>query len=506
MKAKHITVSDDAERNIVKGSLAILSGTIGAILISIITMPFIVRQIGPDGFGTFAIVLSVYSLLYAISDIGLSDSIKKHVAEKKNNLKIRSDIASISLLMLFLSGFLTLIIVNMLLYYFDNRIDASLILNLKIISIGLVFSKIFTASRSLTIGLQKEEKIEFLQPLNVLIFSVCAILLAYLGYGATGLIIAHVLGTSIIAIISLTIIKRYYILSISSLIMGYNTYKYKLLSYGFLALIIVLLMQSLYQADVLMIKYFMSDYDVGIYKAALLVSEYLWLAPAAIQMSLLSVSSELWSKQELVKLGQISSNLMKYTTVLLILLVSGLFVLAEPFIQIYYGNEFIGAALPLKILLIGSFGLALSRIMLPILQGKGELKLAIICIGMAALINIILNWIFIPIYGITGAAISTSTAYFSMIVSHSIAIKKIEIDIYQDFPIGKLSILLVVLLIPLTFVNAMINLFIANDLISLIIIPPLGLTIFLIGVIKLHLVPKSNIKKIIKFAHQFIGS
>lgn len=489
---------DNIEKNIAKGSLAILSGTTTSILVSVVTTPVIVRLVGLEGFGEFATVLAVYSLLYAISDIGLSDSIRKHIAEEKNNLKIRSDIASVSIIILILSGILTLMAIVLVTFFLHNYFDEKLLQNIIIICIGLVFSKVFAASRSLVLGLQKEEKIEFLQPLNVITYSIFAILLTSRGYGSTGLVIAHALGSTVIALMGLKIAKRYYNFSKENLIDGYKYYRNKLIKFGFFTLITVLLTQLLYQSDVIMIKYYMSDKDVGVYKAALLISEYLWLIPSALQMSLLHTSSELWSKNEHLKISQIASKLMKYTLFLLILLIVGLFVLTKPFIRVYYGNEFINAAQPLQILLIGSFAFGLSRLIFPILQGKGELTVVTKCTGVATLLNILLNWVLIPIYGILGAAIATSISYFSMILLHSKAIKKVGIDVYKDISKTKTSLFTIILFTSLIITDKVICIFTNNDWVQLLIIPPMGLIISIFLLRKLDIIPIFEFKEIFK--------
>lgn len=489
----------DAEKNIAKGSLSILSGTILSILVSMIVTPIIVRKIGPEGFGELAIVLSVYALLYAASDLGLSDSIRKHVAERKSDYKIRSDIASISITILTVSGILTLLIVTITVdWIFDSYITASLANNTKIITFGLVFSKMYTASRSLVIGLHKEEKIEFLQPLNIILYGVFAISLVYSGYGTKGVVIGQSLAMAITATISFIIASKYYTFSWINTINGHKKYSKKLISYGLLALITILLIQFLYQTDLLMIKYFMTDRDVGIYKGALTISEYLWLVPSAIQMSLLHTSSEMWSKREYIKIDQISSKLMSYTSSLLVLLTLGLVVLSKPFIRVYFGIEFLDAVQPLNILLIGSFAFGLSRIVSPILQGKGELFLVIKCTFIAVILNVSLNWILIPMYGISGAAIATSISYFSMILSHSMAVKKVGINVYQGISKKKIAIFALILYLALSTVYKIFNVFINNDLVSLFIIPPIGLAMSLFIIVKLNIIPASEFKKLIQ--------
>jgi O-antigen/teichoic acid export membrane protein len=84
----------------------------------------------------------------------------------------------------------------------------------------------------------------------------------------------------------------------------------------------------------------------------------------------------------------------------------GLAVLADSFGPPYYGADFSVAVLPLILLLPGDDRLR-RRPLQATSQGSGRLRVLIVATGVAAGMNLVLNGLLIPLYGMTGAAVAT---------------------------------------------------------------------------------------------------
>ncbi len=84
-----------------------------------------------------------------------------------------------------------------------------------------------------------------------------------------------------------------------------------------------------------------------------------------------------------------------------------LFFFASPLIHLVYTEKFSGAILVLKILSFASIGLALNNLTGVILNGLGLFKMNMIITLIGLIINVILNVVFIPRYGINAAAVVT---------------------------------------------------------------------------------------------------
>ncbi len=83
-----------------------------------------------------------------------------------------------------------------------------------------------------------------------------------------------------------------------------------------------------------------------------------------------------------------------------------------------YGEEFTAGYVPLLILTVGQFAVAVLQMSNQTLSMTGLQHLNALCIGIGAVINVLLNALLIPSYGMYGGAIATSV---SLIVSYGLA-------------------------------------------------------------------------------------
>ena len=88
-----------------------------------------------------------------------------------------------------------------------------------------------------------------------------------------------------------------------------------------------------------------------------------------------------------------------------------LFTFPQEVIRLLFGNAYVSGALAMQILVLGILFLAVGLINQAVLLGTGRPKEVTIIVLIAAAFNGILNIIFIPVYGIIGAAASTTLSY-----------------------------------------------------------------------------------------------
>ena len=156
------------------------------------------------------------------------------------------------------------------------------------------------------------------------------------------------------------------------------------------------------------------------------------------------------------------------------LLVLGLGALADAFVSIYYGASFAPTVTPLLLLLPGTFGFALARPLMAIGQANGSLRTLIAATGSAAVINVVLNLLLIPTYGMSGAAVATSVGYGSMLLFHLAGARVIGYDPLADLRLGRViasGALAGVVIVGLATA-------IGSDLVSLVVVPPVGLAVY----------------------------
>jgi O-antigen/teichoic acid export membrane protein len=211
-------------------------------------------------------------------------------------------------------------------------------------------------------------------------------------------------------------------------------------------------------------------------------------------MVLLHSTSELWAKDKAERITTLVSRITRYNLILVVLLSIGLTALANDFVPLYFGSEFETAVLPLILLLPGVIGFSLARPIFAVGQGKGDLRILIVATGSAALLNICLNIVLIPRYGITGAAVATSIGYGSMALFHTFAARQIGFDPTDDLRIRKITVVAVLTGIVVFGVSSVID----SSLISLLVVPPIGFVVYVALIINVGAISPHEIDNIIQ--------
>jgi O-antigen/teichoic acid export membrane protein len=111
------------------------------------------------------------------------------------------------------------------------------------------------------------------------------------------------------------------------------------------------------------------------------------------------------NKDDLQKLTTLSTR----AVLLFNLLITGLLIVfGKPVLSVAYGKEFLAAYLPMVILLSGQFINSATGTVTNILNMAGKEKLSVRAVALGTAVNLVLNTILTPNFGILGAAIGTS--------------------------------------------------------------------------------------------------
>ena len=101
-----------------------------------------------------------------------------------------------------------------------------------------------------------------------------------------------------------------------------------------------------------------------------------------------------------------------------------LFVFAKDILLIFYGADYVVGSPALKILAIAIIFYSVHLINSSVFTGIGSPQTHTRIVIAGGLLNIVLNYFLIPVYGIVGAAIGTAVAYFVMNSVGIILLKK----------------------------------------------------------------------------------
>ncbi|MDB2265480.1 polysaccharide biosynthesis C-terminal domain-containing protein [Halorubrum ezzemoulense] len=460
----------------IRGFLSVLGGNIGKTILTIIITPLLVRLLGSSSYGDYAFVFAVYSTIRIISGGGILEGVRKYIVEddaQKWKNSIYSFYLSKSVLLAFFSFFICIVISYFIVgnYILENEF----MYYFSIVSLMLLFQPFYYLLRGTLMGDWKEHYSESLLVLEKLFFGLIGLFLVYTGYGLYGALVGHLVSLLLVTLLGYYLIYsktdiEYEHLNIFKSSLDMNVKRSSMLRYGLLTVILVLLHKSLYNIDILLLRFFTGSRETGYYRAAITIAQFIWFVPIAVQTILLHSSSQLWSQQKIGEINQKIGIISRYTLMASVLISIGLIALSDSFIPLYFGEEFSTSITPLLILLPGTVGFAVARPILAIGQGKGRIKILIYATGIAALINLLLNLALIPSYGMYGAGVATSIGYGSMLFLHVYGARIIQINPVNDIRLIPISITSVLAGILILFIESKIS----GDILSLIVIPPLG--------------------------------
>jgi O-antigen/teichoic acid export membrane protein len=179
------------------------------------------------------------------------------------------------------------------------------------------------------------------------------------------------------------------------------------------------------RVDIILIKRALSFSEVGIYSIAAHIIDVLQLASNVVGVLLL------------VKLADCTLLEDKWHIMRKILLVFslilgaaniGFLILGKWLLGIFFGSDFVPVYGVYLWLIPASISLSFGSLFNNYLNSKGFPIISIVLPAIALLVNILLNLLMIPIWGIFGAAIATSIAYTMWFVS---------IVVYEHYATGK---------------------------------------------------------------------
>ncbi len=170
--------------------------------------------------------------------------------------------------------------------------------------------------------------------------------------------------------------------------------------------------------------------EVGIYNVALpsaMLFIHLGLAATTVAMPLVA---ELKAKNDDKKLSEGLQLLLRYSFVIIIPLILSVFVFSDLFLIRLFGEAYAAGQTTLRILLIGVMFFIIGQINHSILSGLGKtVDISKIIIG-AAIVNLVCNILFIPRWGMEGAAVAKSLSYIIIFIASTVTVTRyITVDL-----------------------------------------------------------------------------
>lgn len=152
--------------------------------------------------------------------------------------------------------------------------------------------------------------------------------------------------------------------------------------------------------------------SVGVYSLAVKLSEGFALLPGVI--ATVTFPSVMIARESgPLRFRWLVSVILTISVVLSVLVIIFVYLFSDLFFGLFTETEFTESSGVLKILIIGFVFYSMSLIVVRILVVEGLQRLSLYRGGVGLVVNVILNYLLIPIWGVKGAAVSTVVSQFS---------------------------------------------------------------------------------------------
>jgi O-antigen/teichoic acid export membrane protein len=411
-----------ALKTIVKGAGIVFAGMFISKIIAYVYRLFIARYFGPSDYGLFSLGIAVISIFTGLAVLGLPPAVTRYVAhyEAKRDKRRVKGVIMIAMKIVLISSTLLFAGLFVISDFLANAVfhDAALAVVFMVLSLTIPFSSLFAVVHSMFVGFKRIEYRVYTenicQNLSRLAF---IIIFGVLGYGVLGLAWAWALAAMLTFMFSLHLFRKAYPYmreKVSAITENRELLSFSLpliptMFIGFIAL----------WTDTLMLGYFRTSAEVGIYNAAIPTAQLLFVIPETMLALFLPIMTGLLALKKKTELERVYKTVIRWIFYanLPIFLLMVLF--SRQVLNILFGPEYVSGYVALIIL---SVGIMLHK-SLPsrrILQILEETKSLMYVIVIGAALNVALNWMLIPldadvgifvVGGVIGAALATMTTY-----------------------------------------------------------------------------------------------
>lgn len=424
----------------------VLTGSILIFFFDFMLKPIMVYYIGAENFGIWATASAYLFIIQMIGNIDVNVATVKYVSELKNDIEKLYEIISSSLIVSVLLGVFVFCTI-----YLSSDLLAT-IFRMDLLKTILLISSLtlpFTFMRNTVLailqGLRKMKYASIFSSIVQITLAGSMILPLVFGYGLIDAVIGYSFANVFLSTLSLFLIRDY----IGNFKVK-NCFKNgkKLIYFGMHTVFANGINVINYKADILMVGYFLTAKDVAYYSVAVGLSRIIWNIPNSVGSVTFPFISELWSQNKLAEVRELVDDCIRHNGYILIFCGMCLIFYSNLIIEILYNEEFYKSIIPFRILIVSTVIFGTTKSIGSFFASTENLKLYCKIPLYLMIVNITLNYIMIPLYGLTGAAVATMVSFLVGAISFMYYLNKI-IDYSPDliwitkiFTLSTLSVVL----------------------------------------------------------------
>nr|WP_309098535.1 flippase [Fredinandcohnia onubensis] len=417
-----------AKASFAKNTFYTLVRMIVGIVISLVTTILIARLLGPEGQGLYSLIILLPSMLLTFMNLGIGVSTAYYVGKDEVDLHTvyKTNILS-NIILTILSIIIGVIFV---LFFREQFLGGAPVLLLLLALSNVPFLLLNQSLQGIFQGKQDFESFNVTLIIGHIIKLIAVIfLLVVFNLGLNGAIYSYVISNIIVYVLTIYLLNKKHGARYKLGTFSTELFK-KTIVYGLKSHLSNIATFLNYRAALLLLAFFINPIAVGIYVAAVNVAERLWVVSQAISSVLFPKITSLTEDDSRNKITSILSRNILFLSIIFGL---ALFVLSDPVITILYGQKYEEAGLVLMLLIPGIILGSNSKVLSNDIAGRGMPEINMYISILNLVINVVLNIILIPKYGLSGSAIATTIAYGFDFFAKIFMFKRITHLSYREF-------------------------------------------------------------------------
>ncbi len=352
--------------SMIKNSTIVVAGIIISNLLAYVFHIYVGRSLGPAEYGVFGVLMALLTIISlpagAISSSSTKYIAKYNVQKKQGQIGLLRRNLSIKIITYSLIVFLLIILLSKPI---ANYLNIESQISVVIVGLASIFALMLPINRGVLQGMKKFKAYSMNTILESTIRLVLVVLFIYAGLKSEGAILAYGLAYFFAFLLIFPLTKE-----VNSHDKNEKLISPNFLKFAILVLIVNLIIQGIINIPTIFIKHYLTAEFTGLWTAALTLARISLFVVGGIILVMfpeVAEKSNHKDKRAVLKKAFILTLICSFGIALIF------WIIPEPFINILYGSEFLGAVPILKWMSIAMIGIASLQLSLNYwLAGKKE--------------------------------------------------------------------------------------------------------------------------------------
>lgn len=401
-------VADRTSRNALFSFAAQMATSAGTAVLTL----YLVRALGPKGYGTFVLAVAISAFALVAADLGLLSSASRYIAENRNErARVREVFGDALRLKLALGGSVAIILIVAAGPISSWYGSASLVWPLRWMALAVLGQTVMAFVGGTFNALRRVSRNLWVVSGESLIETVVSIALVLAGLGAAGAALGRAIAYLCASVFGVVLVAR----TIGKPSLRPSSISRKLIRYAGALVLIDAAIQLFNQVDVFVIGAFLNTSAVGSFEAPMRMAAFL----AYPGLALAAAVAPQFARTE----GSTSRSIALARAIRLLLIghaaaAAIVLVWARPITDVLLGGGYPQSAAVLRVLTPFLLLAGIAPLVTVSINYLGFARRRVpIAVG-AVLVNFAIDMVLVPRIGVVGAAIGTDVAYIGYVAGH----------------------------------------------------------------------------------------